>query len=168
MLLDHVPSARPNKEDRWLWSKRIELPFRRYVLDGSAIRVSEVSLTFKAIAPGRCGRILEISHEDIRPGVQGIDDHLSLDRTRNLHSSIKQAWRDRSDPPLRFANVARLGGKLGHLARIELGLALIAFSQQINSSGFKTPTETTKEFHCLWSEYLGLRRVLGGCIFEDW
>ena len=111
MLLHHVPSAGSTKSTAGFGSQLVELAFRRAILDGPQVGIAQISLAFKAIAPGWRVGVFKVGHEDIRPGIQCIDNHLSFRRASNLHAAIDQVLRNWSDSPLRLANVMRLSGE---------------------------------------------------------
>ena len=42
------------------------------------------------VAPGRRGGVLQIGHEDLGPGVEGVDDHLAIAGSSDLDPAIEE------------------------------------------------------------------------------
>ncbi len=100
--------------------------FVELVLLGAAIErnrpphgVAEIELPFDAVRPGRGVRVFEVGHEDVRAGVERVDDHLPIDGAGDLDAAIEQVGRNRRDRPVALADLARLGEEIGKLAGIE-------------------------------------------------
>ena len=73
-------------------------------LDGAIDRIAQVDLSLNHVDPGRRAGILEVGHEGFDRRIEGIDDHLAIDRPGDLHSAILQIARHGTDTPLRRAN----------------------------------------------------------------
>ena len=79
---------------------------------------------------GRVG-VLEVGHVHVGARVEGVDEHLAIGRAGQLDPALLQVGRgDRRDLPIAFADVARLGQKVGQLARVEARLAFVPRLQQ--------------------------------------
>ena len=50
-------------------------------------------------------RVLEISHENFRSGIERVDHHFAISGPRDFHSTILQIARNRRANPITFANV---------------------------------------------------------------
>src|SRR5262249_58585823 len=75
--------------------------------------VLEIELALDVVRPGRRVRILEIRHVDIGAGIEGVDDHLAIDRPRDLDAAIDEILGDRRNLPVAFTDMAGLvsGGR---------------------------------------------------------
>jgi hypothetical protein len=81
--------------------------------------VAQVDLALDQLVPSGCGRILEIGHEDLGAAIQGVDDHLRVGRPGNFDAAIVEIGGDRSDFPVRFADVTRFRQEVGKLTTVE-------------------------------------------------
>jgi hypothetical protein len=100
------------------------------VVEGAGPAILQVGLALDHVGEGRRGGVLEIGHEHLRPGVQGVDDHLAVDRTGDLNPAIEEVLRDRCDGPVAFADMRRLGQEVRQFAGIEALLTLEAQRQE--------------------------------------
>jgi hypothetical protein len=122
VLLEQVPAARPHEQRRDLSFRRYSLALGRGEADGPGDGVAQVDLALDEVVPGRGHRVLEVRHEDPRAGVQGVDDHLAVDRPGDLDAAVRRsagisptASRRRGSPPSRAGSRAS--------CRVDLGLA---------------------------------------------
>ena len=79
------------------------------------MRLEDRCLAGHDVRPGRAERVLEVGHEDARPGVEGVDRHLGLGRAGDLDAPIVQVGRGRRDPPVGSADIRGLGQEVGPL-----------------------------------------------------
>ena len=129
MFLDEMPSARTHEKRRCYF---VESIFFRAAAkrDGAASGVVKVHVTVDVVRPHRRVGVFEVGHEDICAAVERIDDHLAIDRSGDLDATVDEIVWNRSDGPVAFANLARLGEEVGKLAGVESSFALLAFSEQ--------------------------------------
>ena len=82
-----MPSARTDQQRRRLLVQRVLL--RAAVeRDRAAHRVAQIELPFDVVRPRRRVRVFEVRHEDVRAGVQRVDDHLAIDRPGDLDAAV--------------------------------------------------------------------------------
>ena len=118
-----MPAARANDERRRVGLELVVLARDRVgEVDLASPEISEVDLAFEVVGPGRGIRILEVGHEDLRAGVQRVDDHLAVDRPGDFHAAIKQIGGDWRDLPVAGADGSCFGKKIGEFAGIEFRL----------------------------------------------
>src|SRR5690606_22871373 len=87
--------------------------------DGTTHGVAQIHLTCDLIVPVRRVRVLEIGHVRISPRIEGIDDHLAIDRTSNFDAPALQVGRQWADAPVARTYGRRLVEKVGALAGVE-------------------------------------------------
>ena len=68
--------------------------------DRAADGVVEVVLAVDQVRPRGRGRVLEVGHEDRRAGVERVDDHLAVDRARDLDAAVEEEGRHRGALPV--------------------------------------------------------------------
>ena len=131
MALFEVPAARADEEDGGLVVELVTLSGGRVVEgDGAADGVAQVELAVEQVLPGGRGGVFEVGHEDLRAGVERVDDHLAIDRAGDLDAAVEQVGGQRRDGPVGVADVRGLGQEVGLLAGVERGLALDARGEQ--------------------------------------
>ena len=130
MLLDQVPSTRANHQRR---DRRIQLvcfAFRTRVLDGAPHRIAHVHLARDVVVPSGGVGILEIRHEHVGAGIQGVDHHLAVHRTRDLDAAVHQVLRNRRDSVVALTDRFGFGQEIGQLATVDGLLPAHALVQQ--------------------------------------
>src|SRR5262249_60318913 len=92
---------------RLIIADRVFLAGRR-IREGKPTRpaVLEIELALDVVRPGWRVRILEIRHVDIGAGIEGVDDHLAIDRPRDLDAAIGEILGDRRNVPVAFTDMA--------------------------------------------------------------
>src|ERR1019366_6237643 len=93
MFFDQMPAAWAHEQGR---NRVVELVLLAAVLaelDRAGNRAAKVGLTFHRILPCRRVRILEVRHEDLRAGIERVDDHLALNWTRDFRAPILKICR---------------------------------------------------------------------------
>ena len=130
VLLGQVPAARPYHQDRGLLVEPVGLALGRRERQVAAHGSHQVRLPLDEVGPGRAQGILEVRHEDVRAGVQRVDDHLALGRARDLDAPVHQVLRDRADAPVRGAQRPRFFREVRQLAGLELALPGFAPREQ--------------------------------------
>ena len=93
-------------------------------------------------------RILKVGHENICAAVQRIDDHLAIDRPRDLDSPVPQIGGNRTDAPCGLADPARLRKKLGQRSRVQRFLNRHAPCKQLESPTVKSAMQVRDESKC--------------------
>ena len=138
MLFHQMPAARPHQQRRHLGIEVVALALGTDVADGALDRVAQIELAFEIVLPGGRIRILEIRHEDVGAGVQRIDDHLAVDRARDLDTAVEQVVRNGRDGPFGFADAGGFGEEVGQLAGVDLLLAGAAAGQKLAGGVLQT------------------------------
>jgi hypothetical protein len=108
------------------------------------------------IGEHRRGGVLEVGHEDFCARVQGIDDHLPVDRAGDLHPAVEKVGRDRGDFPVAVADRLCLGEKIRKLAGVEVLLAPQSPHQELQPAAIEAPVQAGDERERLGAEDLGL------------
>jgi hypothetical protein len=140
MLFRQVPAARPNQQDSCLRIQLVGLTCCWVgVGDGSPHGIAQIDVAVDQIAPGGSVGILEIGHEDARPRIQGVDDHLSINGAGNFDAPVQQVGGQPSHSPVAVADISRLSQEIGAFALIEAPLALLTRREQLAPSRTKTP-----------------------------
>ena len=73
--------------------------------DGAQICIAQIDLALNHVRPGRAVGVLEVSHEGIRPRVEGVDHHLAVCRTGDFDAAILNVCGARGDFPVAVTNV---------------------------------------------------------------
>src|SRR3954463_8104922 len=134
MLLEQVPAARPNEQDGKLLLQLVFLAFRAREIDRASNRVAQIDLSFDHVPPRWRIRVLEVGHEHLRAGVQGVDDHLAIGRSGDLDASIAQIRRYGRTRPVALADLLRLRQEIEQLATIERGLTFLPARETLPTS----------------------------------
>ena len=137
MFFRQMQTAHPADKHGRIGVQGISLPFRAGVGDGAVDRIAQVDLTLDHLVPGRCQRILEVRHEHLDVGVEGVDHHLALDRAGDLHAAILQVGGNAAHRPVSGADVGGFRQKIGQLAAVDAGLARHTLFQQFVPLGSK-------------------------------
>jgi len=111
VAFDEVPAtgAHQQRRERFSEAVRLALLVER---QRSPHRIHEVALPLDHVRPGGRAGVFEIRHEDARAGVQRVDHHLPIHRSRDLHAAIVQIGRRGRHAPCRGPHGRRVGGKV--------------------------------------------------------
>ena len=134
VLLVEVPAARADLQGRDLVVELVGLASRRRLLlerEGATDRLVDVDLALDLVGPERRVRILEVGHVRVRARVEGVDDHLRVDRAGDLDAPALERLRHRRDLPVAGADVGRSREEVGALAGVELPGALGRVREQL-------------------------------------
>ena len=112
VLFIEVPAARTHDQGGDLV---VELVGLAVLLERNraAHGVAHIDLAGDLVVPVRRVRIFEVGHVAVGAGVEGVDDHLALDRTGDFHAAAFQRLRNRRDLPVAVADVRGFGRKSG-------------------------------------------------------
>jgi hypothetical protein len=113
--------------------------------DRPAHRVLEVRLAFDEVFERGRGRVLEVRHEHVRAAVQGVDDHLAVDRTGDLDAPVAEIGRSLGDLPRRSADLARLVEEARTFTGVEAGLDALTSREELPASRAKMALEISDE-----------------------
>ena len=108
----------------------------------------------EAVRPCRRVRVLEIGHEAASARVQGVDDHLPVDRAGDLAATVLQIGRDRRDPPVALASVPGLEEEVGELAGGNALLPFGARGEEALPFQIETALKARHELECFLGENL--------------
>ena len=142
---EEMPAPRTDEKNRDLRIEPVGLPFWAVQLDRSADGVNEILLTFDDVWPRRREGVLEVRHEDVRAGVEGVDHHLPLNGPGDLHPALLEVRGSGGDLPVACTDAGRLGEEVRHLASVELELPGGATSQESFSRGIECAVQTGDE-----------------------
>ena len=137
MFLGQMPAARAHEQDGRLRVQLVLFALRTGELDVAANRVAQVDLARQIVLPGGRVRVLEIRHEDVRAGVQRVDDHLAVHGPGDLDAPVEQIAGNRRDHVIALADLGGFRQKIGQLARVDSRLALDPAVQKSFSLGVK-------------------------------
>ena len=155
VLLGQVPAPRPHHQRRHLRPQRIDLARAGLdVADAPPHGVAQVALPLDDVLPGGRVRVLEVRHEHARARVEGVDDHLPVHGTRDLHAPVEEVGRERRHRPGALANRRGLRQEARALPGVEARLPLAAPGQRL----LDAPAEAARE---VGHELQGRRREHG-------
>ncbi len=158
VLLEEVPAARPHDEDRGLLVQPVLLAgLGGAVVDRPVDGVAEVPLPFDAVRPRRRVRVLEVGEEDARPRVEGVDDHLPVDRSGDLDTPVLEPRRNRRDLPVALPDLLRLREEVGEDAGVDPLLGLDAAREELLAARAERPLERGDEAERLGRQDLVVR-----------
>ena len=135
VFLVEVPAARANHQHRLL-RERLErvvparaagarirrAPVRRPPVERAGDRLPQRALAGQQVVPGWRGAVLEVGHEAVRAGVEGVDHHLRVGRTGDLDAAVEQRGRQRRDAPVAGADRGGVGAEVRQAAGVEIRL----------------------------------------------
>jgi hypothetical protein len=161
VLFGQVKTARPHEEHRRLGDQLVRF-FRlgRDESDGPAHGIHQIGVTLDEVVPCGRGRVFEIGHEDVGTRVHRVDDHLAVDRTRNLDAAIEEVVRNGSDGPAPFAYVPRLRQEVRTLAPVEPRLSVLARGEQFGDAPAELSSELRDELDRLGREHAFVTRLV--------
>jgi hypothetical protein len=107
--------------------------------------ILQIDLALDDVGPGRRGGVLEVGHEHLGPAVEGVDDHLAVDRTGDLDAAILKVGGDRRDDPVILPDVGGVGQEVWQLAGVEPRLAGRASRQQLAAAGVEPAVQVGHE-----------------------
>ena len=125
-----MPAARADQQRGSAGIQLVLFALRAAEADVAAHGVAQIDLAVDIVVPGGRIGVLEIGHEDLRAGIEGVDHHLALYGAGDFDAAIEQISRNRHDRPVAFANGCGLGQKIGQRTGINVGLPLDAAGQQ--------------------------------------
>ena len=154
-----MPATRPNEQDRDGVVKPVFFTLGTGESDRAPDRVPEINLALDHVRPSRRVRVFEIGHEHFRAGVEGVDHHLAISGSGDLHPPIAKIRRNRSACPVSFADFLCLRQKVERLAAIERLLPLLAAGQAFQPPPIELPLQLRDEGERFRSEDFLKRRV---------
>src|SRR5579872_2037707 len=107
MTLDEMPAARSHEQRGDVLSELVKL-VALLVADCPVKCVREIALSLDHVLPRRRVCILEVGHEDVRTGVECVDNHFAIGRTSDLDSAIREVGRRRRHAPVAEADLLSL------------------------------------------------------------
>src|ERR671922_2803986 len=112
VLLDQVEPSRTDTKNSMPPIQPVHLALRRRVLDPLVDRVPEIHLASNGTLPSGGVRIFEVGHVDVRSRVEGVNHHLSVNRTRYLDAPNGKILRCRIDLPGAVSHTFCFGQKI--------------------------------------------------------
>ena len=140
-----MPASGPDEECCGFGVQRVLAPVRVLEGDRAAHGIVEVPLTVDDVAPGRRRRVLQIGHEHLGPGVEGVDDHLAIAGAGDLDPAIEKVGGCRGNLPVRVPDRLRLSQELEIGPRIDGSLALLASMQELLPARIEAAVEGSDE-----------------------
>ena len=134
--------------------------------------VLAVALSGDHVLPGGREGILEVAHEDLRPGVEGVDHHLALHRAGDFGPPVVEIGRCGRHPPGPFADADGFADEIGKGSSLERAAASPPGLQQRLTPGAEATLEIGHESESLGRQDPGrvgkrgsddLERIGGGC-----
>ena len=133
MRLDQVPASWSHDQLGHLLAQPIGLALGRVEGERPAHGVDERGLPTDDVRPRRRQRVLEVGHEDARPGVQRVDHHLGLGRSGDLDAPVVEVGRCRGHGPVGLADLVGRSQEVQPLPGIQRRLTLVAAMQQVQT-----------------------------------
>src|SRR5207244_11145226 len=99
--------------------------------------------------------ILEVGHEYLGAGVQRVDGHLALGRAGNFDAPVLQIIRNGGNRPVALSYELGFGEEVGHLARVNFGLALHPALPEFLAPAWQGSPQWCDESPSLWLHYRG-------------
>jgi len=123
---------------------------------------------------------LEVGHVNVGPGIESVDDHFAIDRSRDLHATVPHVVRDRRAPPVGVVGGVRMrlphgrpraAGRRGRLevgqgSAVEFEGPACAGVQERASAVLELVAEVSDETQRVGGEDLGGGRA-DGCVDLD-
>ena len=116
--------------------------------------IAKIELPLDQVFPRRRGCVLEIRHEDVGAGVERVDDHLPIGRSRDLHGAVHEVVRERGDLPVLGADRSGLGQEVERLPLRETRDPLGAAIESLADARSETAGELLEEAKRLRGEHL--------------
>ncbi len=116
VALDEVPAPGPHHRHRPPVVEPVLLALRAGELEGAIDRPGEVGLAVDHVVPRGGVGVLEVDHEDVGAGVEGVDEHLGLGRAGDLHPPVGQRRRRLGHLPRTLPHASGLGQEVRPLA----------------------------------------------------
>ena len=126
MLFKQMPPAWPNEKHCAFFVQLVPLALRTREANRAADRVPQIDLAFNHIPPCRRVRVLEIRHKNLRTGVERVNNHLAIGRSRDFDTPILDVGRNGRAFPVAFADLFRFRQEIEGLPMIERVLPLAA------------------------------------------
>jgi len=145
VLLGQVPAARPYQERGRPLVQPVALALGAGEGDRAADGVPQVDMPVEQVLPGRRRRVLEVRHEDLRPRVERVDDHLAVHGAGDLRAPVEEVGRRGGHLPQTLADRQRRRQEVRQHARIELRLAGRPSLQQRPAPRLEFPKEPGDE-----------------------
>ena len=109
VLLDEVPAARAEHDRGRLLAETVLLALGAREVDLTTDRVEQVDLAADDVRPGGARGVLVVGEPDLRAGVHGVDGHLAVGGSGDLHPAVLEAGAGARDAPVDIlADRARL------------------------------------------------------------
>ncbi len=162
MRFGQVPTARTHQQHRGLIAEGIVLA-RRWIgeVEPAGPAVLQIHLAFDQIGPGRRSGVLEVRHEHTCAGVQGVDDHLAIDRPGDLDPSVREVGRDGAHPPVAGPHLGGLFKEVRPLSGVEPRLALLPAGQQFIAPHVELAVQLDQQVQDLGGQHLLATRRQG-------
>src|SRR5271170_2021534 len=165
--LIEMPAAGAHHQSGGLLAEDVSLAGRRLrEIDRPGPTVPEVRLALDHVGEEGRFRVLEIRHEDLRAGIERIDDHFAIDRAGDLDAAVQQIGRNRRDLPVGFPNGAGFGQKIRRLARVEQFLPFGAARERREPPRVETTMQLGEEGQGVGGQDFIVARP-GGCAKLD-
>ena len=160
MALQQMPAARAHQQRRDPLVELIDL-LAAVQANRARDRLAQVALPVDHVPPGRRVGVLEIRHEHPRPGVERVDHHLAIRRTRDLHPPIRQIGRRRRHPPIPGAHTSRRRQKVRQLTSPQRSRARTPRGQQLLPFTSELARKQMKKLDRLRGQHIAARRHVG-------
>ena len=145
MFLHQVPTPRAHDQSGDGIVEAVLFAFGTLEPDGAVNGIAQVDLALDGILPGGTVAVLEIGHVGVRPRIEGVDHHLAVHRSGDLHPPVAEIGGHRRHFPVAFPDVTGLLQEIGQRARIDLRLDPIAAFQQFPPPSIETPGQGLHE-----------------------
>src|SRR5579864_1141779 len=151
-----MPATWTNQQSRHFGIQGVLFALRTHIADCALHGIAEIRLPLQIVLPRRRIRILEVRHENIRAGIERVDDHLAIHGPCDFHAPVEQILWNRRDRPLGLADMGRLGKEVRQLASIDLPLANLAPGEEFLPTLLKIASQVIQELAGFGCENLSL------------
>ncbi len=93
--------------------------------------------------------VLEVGHETVGAGVQGVDDHFAVHRAGDLDAAVLQVFRDGQHLPVALAHRFGFKHKAREFAAVNGLLPDLALAEQFQTAGVEFALEFGEELQRL-------------------
>src|SRR5579863_1148083 len=156
-----MPAAGADQQRGGLVIQLVTLAFGAGIFDGPVHRVAQIDVAIEVVRPGGRIGVFEISHENVRAAVEGVDDHFPVDRPGDFYAAIHQVLRNGSDAPFLLTDRGGLGKKIRKLSGLDLGLANAPALEELLATRFEFVREAAEEAQGFFGEDAGVRLAEG-------
>ncbi len=155
VLLGQMPTPRAYDDGRSGVGQAVALPGRRREVELPLDRVPQVELALDHVLPQRRVGVLVVGEPHLGAGVERVDRHLRVGRTRDLGSPVDQPRRGLSHPPRVIRpDGCRVGKKAQRATGRQVVVPAPAPLEEAEPASVEAPVQRRKEVQCSLGQHL--------------